>query len=192
MPSLFFGLAASFDKVISRNHVEFSLFHVGQKPALWPDVYSFERELRDGLRRREWKLAAARRRDMSEIAGGINRGVTSALHVDKNRLTEYQRARLRAIVCGGVHTLQQDGSGCVSQRDRQLVYVPIVTLRRGKVFSIVGGSATSGNPCAKTPSKDFLENRVTCLLVLQNAAFFLRTCSFSSGRRVYKIKTYNS
>ena len=81
-----------------------NFFHINKKSHDWPDLTSFQHDVREGLRLREWKAAAKRRRDMAEISGGIQREVTTALHSEKDQLTEYQRACVRAIVCCGVHT----------------------------------------------------------------------------------------
>ena len=48
----------------------------------------WEHTIRDGLRRREWRLAAARRQDKAGIADGIDRKATVALHEKKGELTE--------------------------------------------------------------------------------------------------------
>ena len=94
----------SFDSVCTHNHVQLQLFHIDKKSHGWPDLTSFRHAVRDGLRNREWKNASRRRRDMAEISNGIERDIMTALHSDKANLTEYQRACLRAIVCGGVNT----------------------------------------------------------------------------------------
>ena len=66
-----------------------------------------QHELRDAIRRREWREAASRRKDMSGIQHGIDRGVSMQLHNDKAHLTEYQRACLRAILSGAVNATER-------------------------------------------------------------------------------------
>ena len=66
-----------------------------------------QHELRDALRRREWRLAASRRRDTSGIENGLDRETCMILHHKKSQLTEYQRACLRAILCGAVNASER-------------------------------------------------------------------------------------
>eukprot|EP00435_Cladocopium_sp_Y103_P061972 s935_g23.t1 len=95
----------SLERITSHNPDALTLFLFDAGPTrVWPDQNKFEDTLREGLRHREWRNAHARRRDMSGIQNGIDRETTAALHSKKDDLTEYKRACLRAIVCGGVHT----------------------------------------------------------------------------------------
>eukprot|EP00435_Cladocopium_sp_Y103_P058315 s395_g20.t1 len=99
----------SLERITSHSHDALTLFLLDAGPTrAWPDQNKFEHTLRDGLRHGEWRNAHARRRDMSGIQNGIDRETTAALHSKKDDLTEYKRACLRAIVCGGVHTAARD------------------------------------------------------------------------------------
>ena len=66
-----------------------------------------QHELREALRRREWREAARRRNDMRGIENGIDRAVSTGLHERREELREYQRACLRAILTGAVYSAER-------------------------------------------------------------------------------------
>eukprot|EP00435_Cladocopium_sp_Y103_P026624 s395_g6.t1 len=118
-----------FDNVVTHTHLCLPLFLVERDVMVSSDESPFQHELREGLRLREWKDAAKRRRDMTEISVGIQREITTALHSDKDNLTEYQRACLRAVICGGVNTSGRQSLHSTKGWSHQLVVGLIFKLK---------------------------------------------------------------
>ena len=62
---------------------------------------TWQHEVREGLRRAQWRCAAQRRRDMKGIEFGIDRVATMAL-LAANKLEDYSKGILRSIISGAV------------------------------------------------------------------------------------------
>ena len=66
----------------------------------------WEHEVRNELRSKEWRVAAARRPDMQGIEEGVERDLTTCL-LNSGKLSPYQCALLRAILAGAVWTQER-------------------------------------------------------------------------------------
>eukprot|EP00973_Karenia_brevis_P063069 8768928-Karenia_brevis.AAC.1 len=66
-------------------------------------VRQWQHEVRDGLRRWQWRQAAAQRKDMRGVENGVDR-VATLLLLRASSTDDYQKGVLRGIISGAIWT----------------------------------------------------------------------------------------